>query len=129
MKGKECRNRKSTRIWASSLTGRRSDSIILGRSQRQPLMTGLVRWLATIAVAIVIPVAVISTVVLGLVHDVGFYHDGQVRYEVGRTTGLTQDVHDRIDRAIVAFFDGSHTLPDALRANQAPPDVFSEKEV
>jgi integral membrane protein (TIGR01906 family) len=79
--------------------------------------------------AIVLPLAVISSVVLGLVHDVGFYHDGQVRYDVVQATGLTQDVHDRIDTAIVQFFDGSQTLPDALRANSAPPDVYSEKEV
>jgi integral membrane protein (TIGR01906 family) len=92
-------------------------------------MSRLFGWLATAIMAVVIPLAVISVVVLGLVHDVGFYHDGQVRYDVVSATGLTQEVHDRVDRAIVQFFDGTQTLPEALVANHAPPDVYSQKEI
>jgi integral membrane protein (TIGR01906 family) len=87
------------------------------------------RLVAVTLFAVLLPLAVISSVVLGLVHDVGFYHDGQVRYEVSRSTGLSQDVHDQINAAILRFFDGSESLPDALRANGAPPDVYSEKEI
>jgi integral membrane protein (TIGR01906 family) len=92
-------------------------------------MRRVLLWLMVTVFAVVIPLAVITTVVLGLVHDVGYYHDGQVRYEVVSTTGMTQEVHDRIDRAIIRFFDGTETLPDALRASGAPPDVYSEKEI
>jgi integral membrane protein (TIGR01906 family) len=92
-------------------------------------MNRLLEWLAMAVLAVVLPLAVISTVVLGLVHDAGFYHDGQVRYEVVQTTGLSQETHDRIDRAIIQFFEGTQTLPDALKADQAPPDVYSQKEI
>jgi integral membrane protein (TIGR01906 family) len=92
-------------------------------------MRRLFSWVLVVVVAIVIPLAVISSVVLGLVHDVAFYHDGQVRYEVVATTGMSQAVHDQINRAIVGYFDGSESLPDALRAAGAPPDVYSEKEI
>jgi integral membrane protein (TIGR01906 family) len=92
-------------------------------------MSRLTGWLAAAVLAVVVPFAVISVVVLGLVHDVGFYHDGQIHYDVGAATGLTQATHDRIDRAIVQYFDGTQTLPEALVANQAPPDVYSQKEI
>jgi integral membrane protein (TIGR01906 family) len=81
-------------------------------------------------VAIVaLPFAVITSVVLGLIFDASFYHDGQVRYEVQRVTRMTQDQMDRIDRGIVRFFAGTESLPDALVASQAPGDVYQDKEV
>ncbi len=92
-------------------------------------MNRVLGFLLTTAFAIALPLAVISTVVLGLVHDAGFYHDGEVRYRVDLATGLPQDVHDRINLGIVRFFEGTESLPNALRATAAPPDVFSQKEI
>lgn len=81
------------------------------------------------AFSVAFPLAVISTFVLGLAHDAGFFHDGQVKFQVTATTRLTQAVHDRINVGIIRFFDGSESLPDALRASGAPPDVYSQKEI
>jgi integral membrane protein (TIGR01906 family) len=78
---------------------------------------------------VALPVAVITSVVLGLIFDASFYHDGQVRYEVQRVTRMTQDQMDRVDRGIVRFFAGTESLPDALVASGAPGDVYQEKEV
>jgi integral membrane protein (TIGR01906 family) len=85
--------------------------------------------LTAIICAVALPLAVITSVVLDLVWDAGFYHDGQVHYEVQRATGLTQDQMDLVNRAIVRFFGSAESLPDALRATGAPPDVFQQKEV
>lgn len=81
-------------------------------------------------VAIVaLTIAVITSIVLGLIFDASFYHDGQVRYEVQRVTRMTQDQMDRVDLGIVRFFAGTESLPDALVASGAPGDVYQEKEV
>ncbi len=78
---------------------------------------------------VAIPIAVISSVVLGFVWDAGFYHDGQVRYQVQRFTGLSQPEMDRVDAAIVRFFAGNESLPTALQATGAPVDVYNQKEI
>lgn len=79
--------------------------------------------------ALAVSIAVVSTVVLGLVYDPSFYHQGQVKYQVQSTTGLTQDEIDVVNRAIVRFFLGRESLPTALEAAGASPVVFQLKEI
>lgn len=85
--------------------------------------------LSAIVCAVALPLLVITSVVLSLVWDAGFYHDGQVRYQVQQVTGLTQGQMDRVNLGIIRFFGDSETLPDALSATGAPPDVFQQKEI
>ncbi len=85
--------------------------------------------IASLTSAVLIPLVVVSTVVLGLIDDASFYHAGQVRYEVQNSTGMAQAEIDRVNLAIVRFFDGSEALPDALQASGASPAVFQPKEI
>jgi integral membrane protein (TIGR01906 family) len=83
----------------------------------------------SIVCALAIPAAVTSTVVLGFVRDPAYYHEGQVKYDVVETTGMTQAAIDRVDVAIVRFFNGDEMLPTALEASGASPVVFNLKEI
>ena len=76
-----------------------------------------------------LPVYVISAVVLGLIFDAQFFHDGQVKYQVQLDTHLTTVQMDAINRGIVRFFGDSETLPSALAATGADPNVFNEREI
>ncbi len=84
---------------------------------------------AAILGAIALPLAVITSVVLGLCDDADFYHAGQVRDQVASVVGLPQSELDQVNRGIVRFFGDVETLPDALRATGAPPDIFGEREI
>jgi integral membrane protein (TIGR01906 family) len=91
----------------------------------------VMRWILRIGVAVsaaLIPLATISTVVLGLFHDSAFYHAGQLRYQVSTVTGLTQDQMDRVDNGIVRFFFSSDSLSAAIGASGGPINVFNERE-
>lgn len=86
--------------------------------------------LSTIILTIFIPIAVISSVVLGLMFDVNFFRAGQVRYNVGQTTGLSLGQLDRVDRGIARFFASpSESLPQALTQSGANSDVFNQREI
>ncbi|HLZ08904.1 MAG TPA: TIGR01906 family membrane protein [Chloroflexota bacterium] len=76
-----------------------------------------------------IPVAMVSTVVLGLFYDSSFYRSGQIRYQVAYYSGLSQDQINRIDDGIVRFFSTTESLPASVVAAGGPADVFNEREV
>ena len=111
--------------------------LIEAKRQRASLSSPSISWLATWLPqragvplgAVFIPIAVISTVVLGLFGDSSFYHSGQVRFQVNATTGLTQDQLDHVDAGIVQFFVGNESLPTAVQTSGGPPNVFNEREV
>jgi len=85
--------------------------------------------LASLIGAVVLPLAVITAVVTNLVFDSSFYHAGQARYDVQAVTQLSPSTMDRVNQGIVRFFGDSETLPQALSAVGAPPDVFNEREI
>jgi len=85
--------------------------------------------IASLVGAIVLPFAVISAVVMNLVFDTTFYHDGQAEYHVQDVTHLSPATMDRVNLAIVRFFASSETLPEALAASGAPTSVFNEREI
>ena len=85
--------------------------------------------LGIVLCAVLIPLAEISTVVLGLFSDSSFYRHGQLRYQVAYASGLSQDQINRIDDGIVRFFATSDTLPAAVVVAGGPVDVFNEREI
>lgn len=85
--------------------------------------------ITSVASGLVLPVAVVCAVIISLVFDASFYHEGQTRYQVWRTTGLSTITMDQVNRGIVRFFGNSESLPAALRQEGAPPDIFSEREI
>ena len=78
---------------------------------------------------ILLPVVVVSAVVTALFYDASFYHNGEVKYDVQATTGLTTAQLDRVNQGIIRFFSTSESLPAALSQSSANPDVFKEKEI
>jgi integral membrane protein (TIGR01906 family) len=103
-------------------------SSLLASKRCQPVVRFILR-LGVALCAALIPVATISTVVLGLFHDSSFYRAGQLRYQVASATGLSQDQINRIDDGIVRFFGGSESLQDSIIADGGPADVFNEREI
>jgi len=92
----------------------------------------VMRWVLRIGVAvsaILIPLATISTVVLGLFHDLSYYHTGQLKYQVSTVTGFTQEQMDRVDDGIVRFFFSNDSLANAISVSGGPNDVFNEREI
>jgi integral membrane protein (TIGR01906 family) len=89
----------------------------------------LVLTVASVLCAIALPLGVITSVVLALMFDAGYFEGGQRRYQVDQTTGFTFEQIGQIDRGIVRFFGTSESLPTALAAVGANPDVFQDKEV
>jgi integral membrane protein (TIGR01906 family) len=89
----------------------------------------LILTVASVVGAIALPLAVITSVVLGLMFDAGYLVAGQRRYQVDQVTGFSFDEIGRIDRAIVRFFGSTESLPISLSQTGASPDVFQDKEV
>lgn len=89
------------------------------------ILLSAVSWLGVI----VLPIAIISSVVTTLFFDAAFYHAGEVKYHVQTATGMSQAQMDRVNDGIIRFFGGSESLPQALSASGANPDVFKQKEI
>lgn len=84
---------------------------------------------ASVICGLILPVAVVCTVVTNLVFDASFYHEGQANYQVWRTTGLSTAALDRVNEGIVRFFGDDEPLPTALGNEGAPPTVFNQREI
>lgn len=84
---------------------------------------------STAVAVVIIPLAIITTVVLALMYDPSYFEAGQRRFHVDQTTGLSFPQIDRVDVGIVRFFRTDESLPAALSASGASPDVFKVKEV
>jgi integral membrane protein (TIGR01906 family) len=110
-------------------TRRESQRVYLSSRTRTPAPLRLVLGVLSLLGAVFLPLAVITTVVLQLMFNASYYEVGQARYDVYAVTGLTVAQTDRVDDGIVRFFGSSESLPAALQASGAPPNVFQEKEI
>lgn len=89
----------------------------------------LVLFIASWLGVMVLPIVIVCAILTGLFFDPGFYHAGEAKYQVQQVVGLTPAQLDRVNRGIIRFFAGTETLPQALAASGASPDVFKEKEI
>ena len=85
----------------------------------------VVSWAGVVAM----PVTIACAVIWNLFFDAGFYHAGEARYQVDLTTGMSFAEIDRVNAGIIRFFSSDESLPQALQASGASPDVFKQKEI
>lgn len=78
---------------------------------------------------IVLPIVIVCSILTSLFFDVDFDRAGQAKYQVQVVTGMSPSELDRVDQGIVRFFAGTESLPRALAASGANPDVFKQKEI
>jgi len=78
---------------------------------------------------VVLPIAIVCSILTNLFFDEAFYRAGQNKYQVQFTTGMSFAQIDRVDQGIIRFFAGSESLPRALQASNADSNVFKEKEI
>ncbi len=78
---------------------------------------------------VILPIVIVCSILSNLFFDEAFYQAGQNKYQVQFTTGMTFQQIDRVDQGIIRFFAGSESLPRALQASNADPNVFKQKEI